>query len=81
VDKGRLAADPEAIDGKDSAFEDAEALSAAHPGDFVTDYAATSPIEDFAESFSAWVTAAAQPATCIKGKKAAFFLSYPELRA
>jgi hypothetical protein len=67
--------------GPDSAFEDAEALSAAHPGDFVTDYAATGPIEDFAESFSAWVTSAAQPAASMKGKKIAFFSAYPELAA
>ncbi len=51
-----------------------------HPDDFVNEYSATNPVEDFAETFAYFVLSdkVANPTT-IKDKKLNFFYQYPEL--
>jgi hypothetical protein len=46
---------------------------------FVSDYAATSPAEDFAESFTTFVIENKPTGTLVKDKKVQFFYLYPEL--
>ena len=46
---------------------------------FVSEYAATGPVEDFAESFSAFVTEAKPKGSAIKNLKVKFFYDWPEL--
>lgn len=47
--------------------------------EFVTEYAATDPIEDFAESFAHFVTTDKPKDTSIKSQKILFFYQFPEL--
>ena len=52
-----------------------------HPDKFVTDYAATNPGEDIAETFSYFV-AKAEPASCessVTSQKLCFFYKFPQL--
>ncbi len=51
-----------------------------HPDDFVNEYSATNPVEDFAETFAYFVLTdkVANPKT-IKDKKLNFFYQYPKL--
>ena len=46
---------------------------------FVTEYAATNPGEDIAESFTIFVTKPKPTGTEIKDKKVLFFYGYPEM--
>jgi len=50
-----------------------------HPTEFVRDYAATSPIEDIAESFASFVFKKDRSENSVADKKVDFFYSYPEL--
>ena len=51
-----------------------------HPGQFVTEYAATSPSEDIAESFAEYVLASPLPkGDSIANRKILFFSNYPVL--
>lgn len=52
-----------------------------HRGDFVTDYAASSVTEDYAESFTAWVMERKAPGGGLVAEKFAFFDRFPELVA
>ena len=62
--------------------EGAKALRMAHPGAFVSQYAATSPGEDFAETFAAFVMLARpEEAKRERDAKMLFFYNYPELVA
>jgi hypothetical protein len=59
--------------------DQAAALYDAHQDEFVTEYAATDPTEDFAESF-AWFVLKTKPAAATeRAKKIQFFYAYPEL--
>ena len=66
--------------------EDEEAYTAAldefyagRAEDFVSDYAATAPAEDIAESFAAFVLRPAPSGDTVADQKVAFFYDYPEL--
>lgn len=50
-----------------------------NPRSFVTEYAATGPLEDFAESFSVFATSPLPSGTAVKDKKVQFFSAFPEL--
>ena len=53
-----------------------------HTNDFINEYSATNPIEDFAESFAFFVLKdKAKNATLMKDKKINFFYDYPPLTA
>jgi hypothetical protein len=65
-----------------SSREDADQASARldeDPDAFVTDYAATDPSEDFAESFACFVLDPAPAGSAEKDRKIAFFYGYPDL--
>lgn len=51
----------------------------AHEDDFVSDYAATNPIEDAAESFTAFVLEETPELGSVVARKMLFFSAYPEL--
>jgi hypothetical protein len=71
-------------DWKDTGEDDPEAAAALYeeyPDAFLTDYAATSPNEDLAESFAAFVTEAKPSGKDEKALKVQFFYAYPELVA
>lgn len=51
----------------------------AHEDDFVSDYAATNVVEDFAESFMTWVIEDGERGDTIAASKLAFFDEYPDL--
>lgn len=51
----------------------------AREADFVSDYAATSPEEDIAESFATFVLTPKPKGRSLADKKVAFFYDYPEL--
>lgn len=53
----------------------------SHEDDFVSDYAATNVIEDFAESFMTWVIEDDAAGESVAASKLAFFGEYPELVA
>lgn len=57
----------------------AERLYRARPGDFVTEYAATNPLEDLAESFEAFVLWPGPATNRIADQKILFFYEFPEL--
>ncbi len=59
--------------------EQATALYDAHTQAFVTEYAATDPSEDFAESFASFVLQVKPAAATERAKKIRFFYAYPEL--
>lgn len=46
--------------------------------EFITDYAATNPVEDFAETFAFFVVLDKPEDNSIKSKKILFFYDYPE---
>ncbi len=50
-----------------------------HPDQFVTEYAATSPDEDIAESWTEFVMHPKPAGTSIADQKVLFFYAYPEL--
>lgn len=51
-------------------------------GEFVTEYAATIPTEDIAESFAEWIISDGPPeGSVIQARKFEFFEGYPELVA
>lgn len=64
---------------KDGDQEQAAALYGAHAQAFVTEYAATDPSEDFAESFASFVLQTKPIAATERSKKIRFFYAYPEL--
>jgi hypothetical protein len=51
----------------------------ANEDDFVSDYAATNVVEDFAESFMTWVIEDTVTGESITAAKLTFFENYPEL--
>lgn len=53
----------------------------AHPDRFVTDYAATGPLEDFAETFAVFVRLPLPRGKAVKDQKVQFLAKYPELVA
>lgn len=55
------------------------ALYQKSPGAFVTEYAATGPLEDFAESFAVFVTEPLPTGTGLRDQKVRFFSGWPEL--
>jgi hypothetical protein len=57
------------------------ALYNTAPDSFVTEYAATGPLEDFAESFARFVVGPAPQGNAIKDQKVKFFSTWPELTA
>jgi len=50
-----------------------------YPSEFVRDYAATSPIEDIAESFATFILRTKRVDATLADKKVDFFYAYPEL--
>jgi hypothetical protein len=62
-----------------SSGTDAVELYDTHPGAFVTEYAATDPTEDFAESFAYFVLKIKPAAATERARKIQFFYGYPEL--
>lgn len=58
---------------------DGSALYQTNPTAFVTEYAATGPLEDFAESFAFFVTDPLPKGKAIKDQKVRFFAGFPEL--
>ena len=64
-----------------AATSDAEgsALYRKDPSQFVTEYAATGPLEDFAEAFSFFVTGEPSLGKAVKDQKLRFFAGFPEL--
>lgn len=50
-----------------------------HPHKFLNDYAATNPMEDIAESFTAFILQNPTTGTTIADQKVQFFQTYPEL--
>ncbi|MCB8921984.1 MAG: hypothetical protein H6662_10400 [Ardenticatenaceae bacterium] len=61
-------------------YEDAVyAFYERHPDQFVTDYAATNPGEDIAESWTAFVLQPRPSGSSIADQKVQFFYDYPEL--
>jgi hypothetical protein len=66
----------------ESSRDDADPASARYdedPDAFVTDYAATDPSEDFAESFAYFVLDPAPSGTAEKDRKLQFFWHFPDL--
>jgi len=57
------------------------ALFRQHPSSFVTEYAATGPLEDFAETFSFFVTEPSPRGKSVRDQKLRFFAAFPELEA
>jgi hypothetical protein len=75
---------PQMIAEADAQDQDAEVpvVYTRYPDRFITEYAATNPGEDIAESFTAFVlTPAHERGTGVAAQKAAFFAAYPELSA
>ena len=72
---------PDWVDTGEDDPEAAAELYEAHPTAFITDYAATSPNEDLAESFAAFVTEPKPAGKDEKTQKVLFFYAYPELVA
>jgi len=68
---------PESDSSGDS--DQASARYDDYPGAFVTDYAATDPSEDFAESFAYFVLDPAPSGTAEKDRKIQFFYHFPDL--
>jgi hypothetical protein len=64
---------------KDRYQEQDPGLYDAHRNAFVTEYAATDPTEDFAESFAYFVLRTKPAASTERAKKIQFFYAYPEL--
>ncbi len=60
-------------------LENPESRYASYPGEFVSEYAATNPEEDFAESFTAFVLTDQPTGASVSDKKILFFYEYPEL--
>ena len=65
--------------GKQSYFHSLHNFYKTYADQFLTDYAATSPEEDIAESWSFFVLAPKPEATSIANEKILFFYEYPEL--
>jgi hypothetical protein len=63
----------------DGGSDQADTLYEQHPDDFVTDYAATDPEEDFAESFAYFVLSPRPAGAAEKLDKMRFFYAFPEL--
>jgi hypothetical protein len=59
--------------------DQASGLFDGHKDDFVTDYAATDPVEDFAESFAYFVLSPKPTGGAVKAEKLRFFYGFPEL--
>ncbi len=57
----------------------AEEFYLSREDDFVSDYAATSPEEDIAESFATFVLKPKPTGDTLADEKVAFFYDYPEL--
>ena len=68
------APEPDNVDG-DVAWD----FYLEHEDDFVSDYAATSVVEDFAESFMTWVIEDGERGNSVAAEKLAFFDTYPDL--
>lgn len=62
-----------------SSDEEGEALYDRAPSSFVSPYAATGPLEDFAESFASFVLDPKPRGSSIKARKVLFFYAGPEL--
>jgi len=62
-----------------SSDADGTKLYQENPGVFVTEYAATGPLEDFAESFAVFVTEPLPSGQGVRDDKVRFFSGYPEL--
>ncbi len=69
------------IDDDEKYYEALDEFYFAREDDFVTDYAATNPGEDIAESWAFFVTQAKPAGNTIAEKKVLFFYQYPELVA
>lgn len=67
------------MDDPDAAADAVWELFLADEDRFVTDYAATDPVEDLAESFAAWVLWEDATGTAQWERKMRFFDAYPEL--
>lgn len=65
--------DTPAFQEEDRDADAALAFYNAYPDDYVSDYATTNPVEDFAESFMFYVVQDLLPPTTVKGRKVAFF--------
>jgi hypothetical protein len=63
----------------DGGSDQADTLYEQHADDFVTDYAATDPVEDFAESFAYFVLDPKPTDAVEKADKVRFFYAFPEL--
>lgn len=64
-----------------SSDEEGTALYNKAPSSFVSEYAATGPLEDFAETFSSFILDTKPKGRDIKDQKVLFFYDYPELVA
>ncbi|RLT36596.1 MAG: hypothetical protein DWI57_14620 [Chloroflexi bacterium] len=67
------------IEDEDEYAAAAEEFYLAREDDFVSDYAATSPEEDIAESFATFVLSPKPTGDTLADEKVAFFYNYPEL--
>ncbi len=65
--------------GKSDSEEETLRFYEKHKDEFVTEYAATNPGEDFAESFAYFVTEEKPVGNSVKEQKIKFFYEYPEL--
>lgn len=65
--------------GMISGWEDRERYLDNHPDEFVSYYAATELVEDFAESFMEFILFEGYDESTIAGQKVAFFEDFPEL--
>ncbi|MDP3176860.1 MAG: hypothetical protein Q8M76_03080 [Spirochaetaceae bacterium] len=72
---------PDWVDTGEDDPDAAAELYESHPTAFITDYAATSPNEDLAESFASFVTEPKPAGKDEKAQKVLFFYAYPELVA
>jgi hypothetical protein len=70
-----------AFQENDRTAEEAEIFFAAHPGEYVSDYATTNPVEGFAESFMFYTVKDPLDTSTIKGQKTSFFDDIESLRA
>ena len=67
------------FDNADKFLDDNERFYQTHKKQFVTNYAATNPDEDFAESFTAFVLKEKPTTSTIADQKIQFFYDFPEL--
>lgn len=66
---------------QDGSEEDAGRIYRRNPGAFVSDYAATSPVEDLAETFAVFVLESPPTGTTMADRKVQMLAAYPDMVA